>query len=313
MEISLAEGFKAAAVETFSRGRAGGVGIEKHRRPPDDRWLREGLDLLESSRSWISQQALVQALALARSIAPDDTASSSLRDVFVTLAESDQRHPFVCETARLVVRALDDAVGENSSDNRSRSSPEVDVWFEAVEALADGGVTLSPDAHQLLGLSTLLINLAERRVDARPDDERNAASAIRERVDPSTDHKRDEALGTRERIHTEPELPSCFRKSSHAATMHEVGCDRSCGSYLCGPRVMDGALKSRRDFSRTFVQRAQITARSVPPVPKGFPRAVRRAWWALTRHDRGRMAATRAFGPIWKFLDAKLESGEESH
>jgi hypothetical protein len=321
MEISLAEGFKAAAVETFSKGRAGGIDVDSHRYTSDNRWWTEGFDLLKKSRSWISKQALVQALALARQIAPNDIASSSVGNVFRAW-ESDDSHPFVRETTRLVIRALDDEVVEKSKDKVSEFSPEkdsrslreVDIWFEAVESLEDGGVTLSPGAHQLLGLSTLLINLAERRVDTINDKGRNTA----------LDKEREQALAVRERIHTATQLPGCFRQSSHAATMHKVPCKRSCKfpvqlpntnldrANLCGEAAMDDVLKGRRSFSRSFLQRAQVTARSAPPGPRWLPRVIRRAWHALTRPDRSRMASARAFGSTWKLLDTNVQSREES-
>ena len=331
MEISLAEGFKAAAVGIFLKARA--ARADRMRRPPpvDATWWESCCDLLGTSHSWISQQALVQALALARPIAPAGSGEEAVREVFSPWEDPVLRHPFVCETARLVIRTLDEEARTKSGRRRSQrqgsqetqteTMSEVDIWFEGVTSLEDGGITLSPEAHQLLGVSTLLIDLAERRVDAI-DDAAQRGVADEESIARAKE-KKNEALVTRELIHTGGLLPGCFRLSGHAKTMHAADCDKKCRfdmgpidekglhqANICGKEAVAQVLKSRRDFSRSFVQRAQVAGRSVPPVPKWFPRPVQRAWFSITRPDRKRIAAARAFGPIWQDLDRKLQSGE---
>lgn len=294
LEISLAEGFKAAAVETFSKGSANGIDTGSRARGQDG-WWSEAFALLASSKSWIGQQALVQALAVARPIAPPDVKSSDVRERLRPWEESEAWHPFVRETTRLVGRALDEATPEQKGEG-SAPLRENEIWYEAVEALEDGGVTLSPEAHRLLALTTLLINLAEWRAKGRagegPDEE---------------------AVKTRDDVLSGVELPMCFRRSDHAATMHEVDCSGSpsCPFYLCGPDALKGVLEGGRVFSRSFLQRAQVTAASVPSM-SWVPLVVRRAWFAVTARDRGRLAVGRAFGPVWKFLDKELQSPEGS-
>lgn len=350
MEISLAEGFKAAAVGIFLKARAASTDRMKSPPPVDATWWKQSVKLLRTSHSWISQQALVQALALARSIAPADLRGQGVRDVFVPWVDPHRRHPFVCETTRLVIRSLDEEAQEKklreeeakkqlrdeasgkrsgrrgskrkgSQQTQTEAMSEVDIWFEGVTSLEDGGITLSPEAHQLLGVSTLLIDLAERRVDGikRADQE----DATDEQSIARAEQEKNAALVARELIHTGGLLPGCFRLSGHAKTMHAADCDKKCGfdmgpideerlqqANICGEEAVAQVLKSRRDFSRSFVQRSQVTGRSVPPVPKWFPGPVRRAWFSITRPDRKRVAAARAFGPIWQDLDKRLQSGE---
>ncbi len=170
---------------------------------------------------------------------------------------------------------------------------EGDIWFEAVDALEDGGVMLSAETHRLLGLSTLLINLAEWRSD-------EAGGGIPEK----------QALRTREDVFTSIELPLCFRQSNYAATMFEVSCsgDRSCSFHLCGRSALNGVVDARRVFSRSFVQRAQTTADALPFTPTRLPRLARRVWWALTRRARERLFVGKAFESVWRSLDRELQS-----
>ena len=294
LEISLAEGFKAAAVATFTKGSTTADVDDGDRSPGQGRWWSQAFNLLESSQSWISQQALVQALALARPIAPPDVTSSGVRELIRSRDESAERHPLARETARLVVRALDQAAREEQEPKESGILPEVDIWFEAVEALEDGGVTLSPEAHRLLGLSTLLINLAEWRLEKGPG----------KRLD-------EQAVKARELVLERNELPRCFRRSGFATTMHKVSCSggKKCSFHLCGTDALKGVLEGRRVFSRSFLQRAQATARGVPTLRTRFPLSARRAWGALAGRDKEDLAAPKAFEPIWRFLDEELQSG----
>jgi hypothetical protein len=167
------------------------------------------------------------------------------------------------------------------------------IWFESVDALEDGGVTLSAETHRLLGLSTLLINLAEWRSE-------EAGGGIPEK----------QALRTREDVLTGIELPRCFRQSNYAATMFELSCsgDRSCSFHLCGPRALNGVVEARRVFSRSFVQRAEATADALPFTPTRLPRLARRVWWALTRRARERLFVGKAFESVWRTLDRELQS-----
>ncbi len=119
LEISLAEGFKAAAVEISARREA-----------CDERWFEEAASLLKSSTSWISKQALLQSLALVLA----DTRGDRLEQLVGRLDTAGQEHPFVQETTPLVRRAL--AAGREPASLDGR-----DIWLEEVEALEDGGAT----------------------------------------------------------------------------------------------------------------------------------------------------------------------------
>ena len=249
LEISLAEGFKVAA-----------VGLALNGESCDDRWFTEALDRFNAAQSWISRQSLLLALVLVGTTRED---RRSRIEELASLAEmSPDEHLFVRETAALVRRAL------RTDDGTARLS-ESDIWFEDVEALADGGVNLSAEAHRLLGLSTLLINMTERRFR-----------------DWNEGTDTDAAIVARERLFTGKDLPACFRKASHAATMFDLDCD--CEFRLCGPRAAAPAVggSQPRRFSRSFVQRAQGTAgsRSLaerlggPSIPE---RAFQRTWLAI--------------------------------
>jgi len=251
LEISLAEGFKIAAVEMSAR-----------RETCDERWCAEATDFLESSTSWISKQALLQALALV-----DPTGDRLER--LGRRETAEQEHPFVRETRALVSRTL-------GPGKTAASLTGLDIWLEDVEALDDGGVNLSPECHRLLALSTLLINLAEWSFIAWIRNEPGAAES---------------SLDARDRAFTGIELPKCFFRRGHAATMFESACD--CSFKFCGPEAKKGVLHEARRFSRSFLQRAQVTARARSLIgssgKSGF--------------------AERAFAPVWRTLDEEL--GEE--
>jgi hypothetical protein len=250
LEISLAEGFKIAAVEALLRREAA-----------DERWWREAQQVLDVSRSWISRQVLLQALALV-------AREASLRDDLQRLAETFVRdrgdHPFVRETAALVRRAID-------NEQQGGSPAERDIWFEDTEALEDGGINLSAEAHRLLGLSTLLINLAE-------------APFVKWAT--GTPGATEEAVDARDRAFTGTRLPRCYVEASRAATMFEVDCD--CEFRFCGPDAKGGVLGERRRFSRAFLQRAEATVRASP----------------LTRATR--RSVDKAFQATWRALDAEV-------
>ena len=288
LEISLAEGFKAAAVEAAAVD--GGLDL----RACGARWWSEAWNLLDAARSWISQQALVQALALT---APGD--STRVRERVRELEQSPQRHPFVREAARLAARALDQVEERRASaspaeaDIASMGIPEGDIWFEEDEALDDGGVNLAPPTHRLLGLSTLLINLAEWRFRAW-----------------QTDPKKSEFVEARERAFTGIELPKCFQRSNHAATMFDTECDCSFG--LCGPTAKVGVLEERRVFSRSFLQRSQVTAGWEPLGTTRLFRLPRRLWRGLALRNEAPLFAGKAFALVWKSLDMELVSRGES-
>ncbi|MDQ3957743.1 MAG: hypothetical protein M3273_05410 [Actinomycetota bacterium] len=255
LEISLAEGFKIAAAEIWSRGET-----------CDGRWYAEAAEFLDASTSWISKQALLQSLALVLDDVPDDRL-----DRLLGAGEGAEReHPFVRETAALIRRAL--AAGKGPARLTQR-----DVWLEDVEALDDGGVNLSAEAHRLLALSTLLINLAEWPFVAWIHGKDGASES---------------SVDARDRAFTGIELPRCFLRSGHAATMFETACD--CPFRFCGPDAKSGVLHDARRVSRSFLQRAQATA-SAP---------------SLIRREGKGAFAERAFGPVWRELDDELAKEE---
>ena len=237
IEISLAEGFKIAAV----RAPASQPELE-------DWWWEEAREFFKSAHSWISQQALLQALALA------DRRDRRVGKLAAVAARSESRHPFVRETAALVLRDVEAPEGATARQQY--------VWLDDQQALYDGGLELVPAAHRLLGISTLLINFAEHAAATRED---GAASRVR-------------AFTTRE-------LPRCFRQAGHAATMYDFECD--CGLGLCGPAAR-GPVGHRR-ISSAFAKRAEATAGAPLAGERGiFARQGFREVWRALDDDLGR-------------------------
>jgi hypothetical protein len=202
IEISLAEGFKISAARAAATGA-----------PLEEWWWNEAREFFENAHSWISEQALLQALALAD---PEHEPNRRVHDVARWTKGSQSRHPFVRETAAL---ALEDA-------ERAHTKREQWVWRDDMQALEDGGLDLVPGAHRLLALSTLLINLSEH--------------AFRERHDGDA----------RIRAFTTHELPRCFRRASYTDTMQAFECD--CGFRLCGADTCErvGQREFSRAFAK---------------------------------------------------------------
>jgi hypothetical protein len=254
LEISLAEGYKLASVAGLGR-------LSSSVQP----WQAEAHNLLRDSRSWTSQLVLHQGLALsdanrpgARRTAAGGSGNSASR--------TQARHPFAREAEALARRALksaDEAFRETGSAEQSAVAIGRDIWFDDVRALEDGGFGLTPEAHRLLALSTLLINLAEgahsRAVQAYG---RQPGGEPSEDIFAGVDG-RENALAF-----TSP--PKCFISAGHTATMLDVECD--CKFRLCG-RDARGAV-GHRQISRAFAQRAEITAGSRPALGRraGFVR-----------------------------------------
>jgi hypothetical protein len=217
IEISLAEGFKIAAARTAGVGRKCA-----------DWWCEEALEFLNQAKAWVSQQVLLQALALA---GHDHNRITELAE---ETKHSVRRHPFVREAAALLLQALN----SGSADGRLQYVEfQQYAWLDDVQALDDGGLDLIPEAHRLLGLSTLLINFAEH--------------TFKENEGP-------EGVSSRNRAFTSHELPKCFRHANHTATMFGFVCD--CEFHLCGPTA-DRQVGHRR-FSRAFTKRAEATCRA---------------------------------------------------
>jgi hypothetical protein len=233
LEISLAEGYKLASVAALSR-------------PPgnDPPWLAEAVLVLGRARSWVSEQALRQAVALA---SPAGSAP----------AGSAVRHPFVREAIALSRRAAD--AGARAGDATARERRAVaarDIWFDDVQALVDGGFSLSAEAHRLLGLSTLLINLAEGEHARAVQEHQGKPSAPLTEQDARRVDARVLAL-------TSHKLPRCFVSPAHTVTMLDVDC--ACEFRLCGPKGQQTI--GHRQISRAFAQHAENTA-AVRPVAR---------------------------------------------
>ena len=235
LEISLAEGYKLASVVRI--GRAPGE---------DPPWLPHAVAMLGRARSWVSEQALRQAIALA---APAGS----------TPAAPPARHPFVREAIAL-----------------TRRTPARDVWFDDVQALVDGGFALSAEAHRLLGLSTLLINLAEGE-HARAEQEHRSG--------PLTDQDV-RRVDARVRALTADTLPRCFVAPAHTVTMLEVDCN--CPFRLCGPKGQETI--GHRQISRAFARHAEHTA-AVPPVSRDGVTFTRRQFAEVWRRPEITRAA----------------------
>ena len=242
LEISLAEGFKIASVDSFTR-----------KATSNQPWRDEALVLFDEAESWTSQQVLIQAFALAGIRAPLFNRSHVPAGSSPAL-----QHPFVREAAALTRHALDPSeVGSGSpgasagNGDSDRQIVERNIWFDDVEALQDGGYGLSDQAHRLLALSTLLINLAEGAFE-------RAAEMYEKGVgsEPSSEVLRELAYGNL--AFTSEGLPRCFVSAGHAATMLDVECD--CPFRLCGPKAASGV--GHRQISKAFAQRAELTCSS---------------------------------------------------
>lgn len=234
LEISLAEGYKLAGAVALSR-------------PPGQQaaWLPEAATLLRCARSWVSEQALHHAVALVGS------AESA--------ADASGRHPFVREAIALTHRAV--AADVHASDitgRERRAGIALHIWFDDVQALQDGGFALSPEAHRLLGLSTLLINLAEGEHERAVVEHGGSSGA------PLSEQVADR-VAARERALTSEELPRCFTSPTHTATMLDVECD--CPFRLCGQKGQETI--GHRHISRAFAQHAEMTAAVRPAAQDG--------------------------------------------
>jgi hypothetical protein len=239
LEISLAEGYKFASVS-----RLGRAPVEE---PP---WLDAAVSLLGRVRSWVSEQALQQAIALAT---PTGSAAANA-------AGAAARHPFVYEAVALARRAAEaGAQAGEAAGRRRRATAARDIWFDDVQALEDGGFSLSSEAHRLLGLSTLLINLAEGE---------HARAAREQACVPGASLTEQNAgrVDARVLALTSQKLPRCFVSASHTATMLDVECD--CEFRLCGPKGQEAI--GHRQISRAFAQHAETTAGVHPVAQNGL-------------------------------------------
>jgi hypothetical protein len=242
LEISLAEGFKMASVVAVRRA---------HAQPPP--WRAEATDLLANARSWVSRQVLQQGMALCGWDEPGSS-RTGIRE-----------HPFVREAVSLARR---------TSAQRTRSHPQREIWLDDVEALQDGGFSLSQEAHRLLALSTLLINLCEGM----------AARAVKGLGEGTSDdgeiRKWEEDLRARVKALTTRQLPRCFTSPRHTKNLTKGTC--KCEFGLCG-RATPGS-DGHRKFSRAFAERAQRTA--------GARRAL----------GRQRAFVRRRFAEVWRHI-----------
>jgi hypothetical protein len=236
LEISLAEGYKLAAF------------VAPQDRDADAGLVAQGVRLFRASRGWSSQVVLLQALALSGDNDPEVVAAAGLADEppidVQGVADGVDEHPFVREAAALTLRAQ-----RTGPTDVGPGCARSDVWVDDVQSLQDGGLDLSGEAHRLLGLTTLLINLAERLARGSPGGLPGA-----------------DALERRSRALTVGSLPPCFTRRGHTATMFEAPC--SCDLGLCGPGRR-GTFGDRR-ISRSFAQRSEATSRQ-PALTPGQP------------------------------------------
>jgi len=243
LEISLSEGFKMASAE---------AALGPHGQTPP--WKPEATELLANARSWVSRQVLQQSMALCGWGEFDPPLHSEARE-----------HPFVRE-AMVLARRTD--------AQPSGLRPHREIWLDDVEALQDGGFTLSPEAHRLLALSTLLINLCEGL----------AARAVKGLREGKADHSKalewEGDLEARVKALTSRQLPRCFTSQWHTKNLTTGTC--VCDFRLCG-RATPGS-DGHRKFSRAFAERAQRTA--------GERRAL----------GRERAFVRRRFAEVWRHI-----------
>jgi hypothetical protein len=125
-----------------------------------------------------------------------------------------------------------------------RSRLEREIWLDDVEALHDGGLALSGQAHRLLGLTTLLIDLCESMA-AKALDGLRAGEAVEEARREWESH-----LVARVEALTSSKLPRCFTSARHTRNLTDGRC--RCEFQLCG-RAEPGSAGHRR-ISHAFAE-----------------------------------------------------------
>lgn len=212
LEASIAQGFKAAALLSPEA-------------PPSD----EARELLKRARFWYSQLNLVHGIALQMSASPD----YGRKDLEALVDEagespSQELHPLLRYATELCGKVLDDPP---SDGGRLRKMTRV-VWDDEGAVASGRPVDLTPEAMQLVGEITVLLDLNE-----------------------TGDARKREEFGTNNR------LPYCLRDSEDRAEFRR-GCHSSCTFHLCPFHPVRDRPSAHRELSTTFCRDQARNARA---------------------------------------------------
>lgn len=201
LEASIAQGFKAAARLSPEE-------------PPSD----DALDMLRRARFWYSQLNLMHGIALQMSVSAD----YGRRDLEALVDEtreglSEELHPLLRYATELCAEVLDDPPGRRRLERMTRV-----VWDDEGAVVSGRPVDLTPEAMQLVGEITVLLDLNETG-DA----------------------------GKREKFGTNNHLPYCLQESRDRAEFRR-GCHPSCTFHLCPFHPVRDRPSAHRELSTTF-------------------------------------------------------------
>lgn len=209
IEISLAEGLKDLC----------NLSLVRHKPLPVTTW-----DLIEMialrGRSWVSHLLALQAAGLAVASDPQHTPR-----FFALCSNLDfGQHPLVHEYAQIIAKAIT----EHGTD--FDAMVRTVVWEDDTEMLETAGGELADDATRILGMMTLILNLAEARILSGGDWQAEQFARVSALV--------------------KPHLPRCLTSPVLANAFGRVEC--VCSLRLCGS---DLSPTSRRPISRVFAYR----------------------------------------------------------
>jgi hypothetical protein len=285
LEIALAQGFKYAA----NRRSGHSYGDPETR----SYLIAQAREMLRNSHFWFSRLTLVQALALWHlPDGPDgqgadhgaDAGYSALVAYWLGSANARREHPFVAETSRLVVRALETRQPERyiwidesgiishvgSRPAKPGSPRQHALWIPP----STGWCALDMRAQQLVADVFLLLNLAER-ADVR-DRDRRLHLTNRDFLPPCL---------ANDRTPLDP-----MRTISQATTSAPgTNCTRACPFELC-PYPPKGTQPHWNELSEAFCRRQQmrvsgtvIGRNAAPPWSKASPANLRRFWQQMSQ------------------------------
>lgn len=231
LEASLAQGFKADAK------------LKREAKIDGD-----ALELLERAGFWYSQLNLLHAVALRM----NDRDSSQALSAIKRLAQG-KRHPYVRAAAKLCLHAI--AAGPK----RGVDEVERYVWDDEGTLVSRRPADLAPEAIQLVGDITVLLNLNE-----------------------TGDFKQREDFGER------GYMPYCMSESRSRLELSK-GCADECDFRLCPLRPLADRLSAHREISRAFCrhQRLHASARTAREWRSRVRQRELRDFWArLESHAR---------------------------
>ena len=207
LEASLAQGFKVDA-----------------RLHPHELVDADALRMLDHAVFWYSQLNLLQALAVRVAHRGDSgQAGQRIRELAKGSSPKGSCHPFVKAAAKLCLEAIDCA-------SKGPDSAERYVWDDEGVVVSRRPADLAPEAIQLVGDITVLLNLNE-----------------------TGDFDQREKFGKRY------DIPYCLEKSETRAELFER-CAESCTFRLCPFRPVLERLSAHREISRAFCRHQRVHA-----------------------------------------------------